>query len=110
MVIAQQKYNFRINPPVKDSSAAAIACSGLLALSRLNERREFKEVALKILDSLSVSYLNKKGDGILKNGCFHKPKNMGVNESLMWGDYYFVEALTGVLEKEDKGNKFSRSK
>ena len=78
---------------VKDSSAAAIACSGLLTLSELSEKKEFKESVLKIMNSLSKNYLAEKPDGILNHGCFHKPKNLGVNESLIWGAYYFVEAL-----------------
>lgn len=86
-------------PLVKDSSAAAIACSGLLTLSGLSKKEEFKEVALKISNSLSANYLNKEDDGILKHGCFYKPKNIGVDESLMWGDYYFIEALIKVLEE-----------
>jgi unsaturated chondroitin disaccharide hydrolase len=80
---------------VKDSSAAAIACSGLLTLSELSKTKEFREFALRILDSLCSNYLSEKAtDGLLKHGCFHKPENMGVDESLIWGDYYFVEALT----------------
>ena len=89
------------NPLVKDSSAAAIACSGLLTLSELSKKEEFKEVALKISNSLSANYLNEESDGILKHGCFYKPENMGVDESLMWGDYYFIEALIKVLEEEN---------
>jgi len=86
------------NPSVKDTSAAAIACSGLLTLSELSKKEEFKEVALKILNSLSTNYLSEEGEGILKHGCFYKPENRGVDESLMWGDYYFVEALIKTLE------------
>ena len=82
---------------VKDSSAAAIACSGLLELSRLNGKSEFENFAVKILYSLCEDYLvDEDMDGILKHGCFHKPENMGVDESLIWGDYYFVEALIKV--------------
>ncbi|NQE54219.1 hypothetical protein C5S29_11550 [ANME-1 cluster archaeon GoMg3.2] len=89
------------NPSVKDSSAAAIACPGLLTLSELSKKDKFEEVALKILNSLYINYLSEDGDGILKHGCFYKPKNIGVDESLMWGDYYFVEALIKALEEVD---------
>jgi len=78
---------------VKDSSAAAISSSGLLTLSKFSPQEKFKEVAVKILNSLSKHYLANKEEGILKHGCFYKPANIGVNECLIWGDYYFVEAL-----------------
>ena len=89
------------NPSVKDSSAAAIACSGLVSLYELTSKEKYKEIASKILISLSTNYLSEEGNGILKHGCFYKPKNIGVDESLMWEDYYFVEALIKVLEEVD---------
>ena len=89
----------KIPKTVRDSSAAAIACSGMLTLSKVSKNEEFKETALKILNSLSKNYLAEKGDGLLKHGCYHKPEKVGVNESLIWGDYYFVEALEKVRRK-----------
>lgn len=84
---------------ITDSSAAAIASSGLIDLSELSGKEEFRDIAINILNSLCNNYLSEEGkDGILKHGCFHKPENMGVNESLIWGDYYFVEALTKIGE------------
>ena len=79
---------------VKDSSAAAIASSALLDLSELSGKEEFKDIAINISNSLCDSYLSAKDEeGILKQGCFHKPEEIGVNESLIWGDYYFIEAI-----------------
>jgi unsaturated chondroitin disaccharide hydrolase len=42
-------------------------------------------------------------EGILKHGVYHTKKNLGVDESVMWGEYFFVEALTKVVM-----NQFSR--
>ena len=87
---------------VKDSSTAAIASSGLLDLSDFSRKKEFMDVAINILNSLCDNYLSGKDeDGILKHGCFHKPENMGVDESLIWGDYYFVEAMAKVFKAEE---------
>lgn len=84
----------------RDSSAAAIACSGLMTLSKLSGRNRFRDAADKILNSLSTNYIAEENhDGILKHGCFHMPKKDGVDESLIWGDFYFVEAL---LKKQGK--------
>ena len=86
------------NKEVKDSSAAAIASSGLLDLSELSGKEEFIEAAINILSSLCNKYLSGEDeDGILKHGCFHKPEGMGVDESLIWGDYYFIEAIMKVM-------------
>ena len=81
---------------VKDSSAAAITCSGLISLYESNKKEKHKGVALNILNSLSTNYLSEGGDGILKHGCFYKPINREVDESLIWGDYYFIEALNKI--------------
>lgn len=91
----------KIPDAVRDSSAAAITCSGLLTLSKLNRKEKFKDVAFKMLNSLSTNYLAEGSDGILKHGCYHKPENIGVDESLIWGDYYFVEALTKILRERE---------
>jgi len=86
---------------VKDSSAAAIACSGLFTLSELSHKQKFKDAAIKMLNSLSASYVfNNDSEGILKHGCFHKPANLGVDGSLIWGDYYLVEALLKSVIEE----------
>ncbi|QDU31670.1 Unsaturated glucuronyl hydrolase [Anatilimnocola aggregata] len=89
----------------KESSAAAIAASGLLDLARQtqdDERAEqYEAVALATLDSLcQPKYLARETpgwEGILKEGVYHTSKNLGVNESVMWGEYFFVEALTKVV-------------
>jgi unsaturated chondroitin disaccharide hydrolase len=84
---------------MRDSSAAAIAASGLLDLSELSEKKKFREVAINILNSLCNNYLSGKNeDGILNHGCFYKPAGIGVDESLIWGDYYFIEAIMKVIK------------
>jgi unsaturated chondroitin disaccharide hydrolase len=35
----------------------------------------------------------------LKGGVYHVNKNIGVNESVMWGEYFFVEALDLALRE-----------
>lgn len=92
----------RIPDAPKDGSAAAIACSGLITLSKLSGKRRFGIVANRIFRSLSTNYMTEEDrDGILKHGCFHVPKKIGVDEGSIWGDYYFMEALmksSGILK------------
>lgn len=79
---------------VRDSSAAAIACSGLVTLHKLIGKSRFKKIIDSILNSLCTDYIAEENqDGILTHGCFDFPKKIGVDESLIWGDYYFLEAL-----------------
>jgi unsaturated chondroitin disaccharide hydrolase len=86
------------NKKMRDSSAVAIASSGLLDLSALSGKKEFREVAMNILSSLCDNYLSEEGeDGILRQGCYHNPAGMGVDESLIWGDYYFIEAIMKMI-------------
>jgi unsaturated chondroitin disaccharide hydrolase len=83
-----------------DTSAAAIAASGLLQMATLvsdaSKRVHYDEMANRILTSLCAHH-SAEGDGqwegILKGGVYHLQKQLGVNESVMWGEYFFVEAL-----------------
>jgi unsaturated chondroitin disaccharide hydrolase len=89
----------------KESSAGAIAASGLLDLARQTayaaSRDRYEQTALKMLDALvQPEYLANETpgwEGILKHGVYHTKKNLGVDESVMWGEYFFVEALTKVV-------------
>jgi unsaturated chondroitin disaccharide hydrolase len=40
-------------------------------------------------------------EGILKHGVSHTAKNLGVDESVMWGEFFVDEALTKVVRAED---------
>lgn len=96
----------------RDSSAAAITASGLFELCSLTEnatyRNKFYNAACRILKSLCTpetqsgylamdNYGDSTGAGIITEGCYHHPDSLGggnlYNESLTWGDYYFIEAL-----------------
>lgn len=91
--------------PQKDSSAAAITASGLLDLERqtrsLDRAIAYRSTAIAMLDALcKPEYLATEtpgAEGILKHGVYHTAKGLGVDESVMWGDYFFVEALTKVV-------------
>src|SRR5690606_4285620 len=88
-----------------ESSAGAIVASGLLDLAEQTSSAEaatnYRKTALDMLDALTEpEYLavNTPGwEGILKHGVYHTAKNLGVDESVMWGEFFFVEALTKVV-------------
>lgn len=86
----------------RDSSAAAIAACGLLDLaSALPATDQYKtyyeDAALNIVSSLIDNYLSgmeERCDGLLKHGACNVNKNKGVDACNIYGDYFFVEALT----------------
>jgi unsaturated chondroitin disaccharide hydrolase len=87
-----------------DTSACAIAASGLLDLAELtpdrSKSRAYRDFALTTLQTLAGKYLGDKTpgfEGILNGGVYHIHKNLGVHEAVMFGEYFFVEALHKAL-------------
>jgi unsaturated chondroitin disaccharide hydrolase len=100
-------YDAQAGPHQKpESSAAAIAASGLLDLAAFTPSRAksrlYRETAFQILDTLSgdefLAQSTAGWEGILKHGTYHIKKGLGVDESVMWGEYFFVEALVKALD------------
>ena len=95
-------YNSPLVPnDVRDSSAAAILACGLLNLSRLDPDPEqadrWRWEALAILESLWRNYSSRGTNQpcILLHATMSKPHGR-MDHGLIYGDYYFVEALMGV--------------
>lgn len=88
---------------LQDSSAAAIAAAGFLEIARLHEDEavaaEWGEAALRSLDALCARCVAWEDEhrGVLKHGVYSKPHNVGPDSAVMFGDYYFIEALLKVL-------------
>ena len=94
------------NPAVPfESSAGAIAASGLLQLAALvtdsDQSKRYADYAFGIVRALTgprfLASSDHEWDGILKHGSYHETKNLGVDESVMWGEFFFVETLDKVL-------------
>jgi unsaturated chondroitin disaccharide hydrolase len=92
-------------PQLWDSSAGAITASGLLDLSAqvgdAASATRYRTAALTILETLcSDDFLARsqpEWEGILRHGVYHYHKGLGVDESVAWGDHFFVEALVKAL-------------
>ena len=92
----------------RDSSSAAIAlCAMLEGIKHLDEsdpdRAVYIEAAKNIMNSLIDNYTTRdipKANGLLLHGTYNKPGNEGVDEMLIWGDYFYMEALHRMLDAE----------
>lgn len=89
------------NPDIRDTSAVAIFVCGLLELCKYvneEEATEYKQVAYTIMKSLIEKYMTDDipdANGVLKEGMYHR--HDGFNECVIWGDYFFMEALVRLL-------------
>jgi len=87
-----------------ESSAAAIAAGGLWQLAGLTSdpvrAREYAQYAIRTLIRLCeddfLAADDPASEGLLKHGSYHEAKGLGVDESVMWGDYFLLDALDTV--------------
>jgi unsaturated chondroitin disaccharide hydrolase len=83
----------------RDSSAAAIAASGLIDISQhvpVSESQLYIKTAERIIQSLTRSYTafgQPNHEAILLQGTGNLPQGQNINVSLIYGDYYYVEAV-----------------
>ncbi|MGE3808486.1 MAG: glycoside hydrolase family 88 protein, partial [Gemmataceae bacterium] len=93
-------------PRLFDSSAAAIAASGFFDLAEAigpgQDGERYRQAARTALTTLSsdafLARSRPEWEGILLHGIYHYHKGLGVDESVAWGDYFFVEALVKALQ------------
>jgi hypothetical protein len=99
-------YALQVDPKTeKDTSAAAIAVSGMLKLvaslpTSDPDRKTYLTESERILNQLlSPPYLATPNQGmsVLLQGCYHHPKAIAPTDmydnGLIWGDYFLVDAL-----------------
>ncbi|MDR9829838.1 glycoside hydrolase family 88 protein, partial [Vibrio sp. FNV 38] len=79
----------------RDTSAAACAASGMLLISEMTNDKsisnKYFQAANNILLNLHQRYTTfdqPEEQGILVGGAFNVPKGLGINCSLIYGDYY----------------------
>ncbi|CAN7386617.1 glycoside hydrolase family 88 protein [Paenibacillus sp. LjRoot153] len=89
----------------RDSSSSAIAVCGLLELIKHladeEEKQYYTNAALNIVKSLYEHYSihqDEASNALLLHGVYFKKYNHGVDEANLWGDYFYLEALTRVTK------------
>lgn len=90
----------------RDSSSASIAACGMLEMAKFlnqDEAAKYKVISAKIMKSLVDHYAVKdpvQSNGLVLHSTYsnHTPYNTcdhkGVDECNIWGDYFYMEALT----------------
>ncbi len=90
----------------RDSSSASIAACGMLEMAGYMDQKEgeyYKGIARKIMKSVADNYAvksPKESNGLVLHSTYSKksPYNTctpeGVDECNIWGDYFYMEALT----------------
>lgn len=84
---------------LKDSSAAAIVVCGLQTYLQFDQGIP-REKLTNLKNAMLITLMNDydtdnviEADGLLLHGMHHWPRRQGVDESVLWGDYFYLEAL-----------------
>ncbi|MDQ6420110.1 glycoside hydrolase family 88 protein [Paenibacillus sp. LHD-117] len=100
-------WDFRLPPEVpkhRDSSAGACAACGLLLLSELvgeTESELYRKEGEAMLYSLYTNYGAWDRDdeeGLILHGTSHFPEGRNIDVPLIYGDYFFAEGISRLLE------------
>ncbi|MDP3433063.1 MAG: glycoside hydrolase family 88 protein [Bacteroidota bacterium] len=84
----------------KDASAAAIASSALLELAQLEDNKEmaerYRSAAIVMLNNLSSKKYQSRNanNSFLKHCTGNHPSKYEIDASIIYADYYYIEALT----------------
>lgn len=93
--------------PRVDTSATAIAAAALLKLSNVlatsDEERAstYRAAAHRMVRTLVDRYLTPTG--MLTSGCYNHRIGLAVDNELIWGDYFLLEALLVLTDKIEPG-------
>jgi unsaturated chondroitin disaccharide hydrolase len=89
--------------PARDSSAAAIMGAALLDIGLLHpdatERERWTQAGVRLISGVTRDCLaiGPSHRGVLLHGCYSKPHNIGPDAAVLFGDYYYMEAIGRLL-------------
>lgn len=81
-----------------DSSAAAIAANGLIELYKLTDHKDYLDAAVQLIKCCDENFCpwNSKDEALLAYAC--EAYSVGVQKGLIYGDYYFFDAVCKLYE------------
>ncbi|WP_411553472.1 glycoside hydrolase family 88 protein [Paenibacillus lautus] len=90
----------------RDSSASAIAACGMLEiLEHLEEEDGNKGLLTDAVEKSMISLVNHYStigeaaeEGLIKHGSYYVRGGIGPDDYMIWGDYYYLEALLRLTE------------
>lgn len=81
----------------KDSSAGAIASYGFQKLYQVTGKRQYLDTASSLLQALASTCGNSSNaGGLLLHATADLPHGLGIDESTMYGDYYYLKSLMSL--------------
>ena len=98
----------------RDASAAAIVASALLELSTLVPGEEkavlYREKAVDMLKELSAATYQSgsANNAFLRHSTGHKPNGGEIDASIIYADYYYIEALLRLQHLQTVQNKIEQ--
>jgi unsaturated chondroitin disaccharide hydrolase len=85
----------------KDASASAIASYGFQKLHALTGEIHYREIAERLLRALAEHCGNDSGSGgLLLHATADLPHGLGIDESTMYGDYYYLKSLVALQKAQ----------
>ncbi|WP_233837387.1 glycoside hydrolase family 88 protein [Paraburkholderia sp. ZP32-5] len=95
--------------PVKDSSAGAITAYGFIRLWELTTDARHLDLAETMLQALcSRCLLRDDSAPILAHATADLPHGLGIDESTIYGDYYFLKSLLALRDIKDQRESGAR--
>ena len=90
----------------RDSSANSTAICGMLEMNKFlpdsdPDKALYAAAANAMLRSLIENYTTKdipESNGVLIHGVYNLPSKNGIDECVLWGDYYYMEALVRLMK------------
>jgi len=94
----------------KDSSAGAIASYGFQKLHKLTGARKYLDAATSLLKALTTTCQNtSETGGLLLHSTADLPHGLGVDQSTIYGDYYFLKSLMAHRRRETNSQQVAQS-
>ena len=83
--------------PAANAALDVAACNGSRLVGRYPDYHDRAEVTIARPCEPEFVAHEDDWEGVLKQGSYHDTTQLGVDESVMWGEYFCVETLARVV-------------